>query len=375
MRPGFLSKERGFSLVEVMVGLTVGLITVMIIGQVFSNFEQQKRVTTSSTDAQSAGLVSLVQIEQDARSAGAGFVESEIFDCANTYSYYAGPPETSPVPGFGGNFAPVVITDGGATGSDTILFRIGSDFLGAIPTTISETMPQPSSELKVTRSAGFEQNQIVLVVQGGNCTAMQITQVQASNHLQHNSGVNAPWNPNVPYQTAEGWPAYTVGAKIMTVGAISMKTYSVNANNQLQSTSQSAAASTTEILNGDIVSLQAQYGVSDNASNSDVSSWEEPTGDWAAGALSVDKIKRIRAIRVAVVARSAKREGADITGQCTQPVSAAVNNGPCLWRDADAANNLAPVLDLSGNANWRKYRYRVFQTIIPLRNMIWAQLS
>lgn len=375
MRQRVWIKERGLSLVEVMVGLTVGLITVMVIGQVFSNFEAQKRVTTSATDAQSAGLVSLVQIEQDARSAGAGIVESEVLSCVNTYSYHAGPPETSPVPGFGGNFAPVVITDGGATGSDTIQFRIGSDFLGAIPTTIIEDMPQGSSELKVSRAAGFQVNQIVMAVQGGNCTAMQITHVQAQpNHLQHNPGSNGPWNPTISYQSDNSWPGYTTGAKIVTVGAITLKTYSVNANNQLQSLAQSAGTSTTEILSGDIVSLQAQYGVSSAVNVQDVSAWVEPTGTWAAGALDEDKIKRIRAIRVAVVARSAKMEAADVTGQCEQPVSDVTNNGPCLWRDADDTDNLAPVLDLSTNADWRKYRYRVFQTIIPLRNMIWAQL-
>ena len=33
-----------------------------------------------------------------------------------------------------------------------------------------------------------------------------------------------------------------------------------------------------------------------------------------------------------------------------------------------------PTIDLSpGDANWARYRYRVFETIIPLRNVIWSK--
>ena len=32
----------------------------------------------------------------------------------------------------------------------------------------------------------------------------------------------------------------------------------------------------------------------------------------------------------------------------------------------------APTIDLSNDADWARYRYRIFETIIPLRNLIWA---
>ena len=48
-------------------------------------------------------------------------------------------------------------------------------------------------------------------------------------------------------------------------------------------------------------------------------------------------------------------------------------NGPCAWRDSTA--NPAPTIDLSGNPDWQYYRYRVYETIIPLRNVMWQQFS
>ncbi len=29
---------------------------------------------------------------------------------------------------------------------------------------------------------------------------------------------------------------------------------------------------------------------------------------------------------------------------------------------------------MNGVANWHKHRYRVYETIIPLRNIVWADL-
>jgi type IV pilus assembly protein PilW len=59
-----------------------------------------------------------------------------------------------------------------------------------------------------------------------------------------------------------------------------------------------------------------------------------------------------------------------VTSVCTT-AKGVVNNGPCAWDDADF--DAAPMIDLSADADWQKYRYRAFETIIPLRNMIWSK--
>jgi type IV pilus assembly protein PilW len=46
------------------------------------------------------------------------------------------------------------------------------------------------------------------------------------------------------------------------------------------------------------------------------------------------------------------------------------SSGPCAWDDTNVS--AAPQIDLSTLADWRRYRYRVYETIIPVRNMIWA---
>lgn len=372
--------QRGISLIETMVGLTLGMLVTVVILQVWGGFEDQKSRTVSGSSAQESGLLAITQIEQDVRNAGSGFTDSAAFDCSTIYSYYENAGSyVSPAPAYsGGTLAPVKIADGG-TGSDTIAAMRGTEFLGSIPATITATMPSSSSELNLSRTYGFcdglnspdascTQADIVLVVQGGNCTVMEITHVQnAALKLQHNPGGTTTYNPPVNFQNTNAWPAYTSGAKVMKVGQMQLHEFTVNASNQLILRDLSVPnATTTSILASDVVKLKAQYGIAD-AGTQNVNDWVSATGGWAT--LDTTESKRIKAIRVVIVARSSKMESSDVTGVCTN-TSGVVNNGPCAW--PDTAADPAPQIDLSADPNWRRYRYRVYQTIIPIRNVIWA---
>jgi type IV pilus assembly protein PilW len=63
---------------------------------------------------------------------------------------------------------------------------------------------------------------------------------------------------------------------------------------------------------------------------------------------------RMRAIRLALVARSAQLE--------KDPVTAVAPS----W-----AASAAAAIDLSSDAAWQRYRYKVFETVVPLRNLAW----
>lgn len=355
-------QAKGFSLIEVMVGMTLGLLTALVIMQVFSVFENQKRTTTAGSDAQENGLMAIVQLEQDIRNAGTGLADSAALNCNAIFSYYeSGGTTTIPAPGVPSSvMAPVTITDGGATGSDTITMTRGTEFLGSIPATITSTMPQTSSTLKVNRTTGFNgtndrcsgcEGDLILVSQGGICTVMQVTNANAASlTLTFNNGVNAPYNPPGSfYNTAPGntWPTFASGAKILNFGSLISNTYSVDANYSLQMVDKSAAVTT---LVKDIVSLQAQYGISTAAGVQEVTSWVDATAASGFNTLDSDKVKRIKAVRITVVARSGKKEAGNVTTSAPGGV------------------------DISTLPDWQKYRYRVYTTIIPLRNIIWANV-
>ncbi len=343
---------KGFSLIEVIVGMTLGLLVTIIIMQAFSVFENRKRITTAGSDAQENGVMATVQLEQQIRNAGTGLTNAAAFNCTTIFSYYNGTPNAPGVPT--SVLAPVSIVDGGSTGSDTITIVRATDFLGSAPASITSAMPQPSAELNVSRTTGFKDGDLVLISEGGNCTVMQVTQVQdAALKIQHNSGGSPEFNPAANfYNTAPGntWPTYGANATIMNFGSMVQSTFSLDAShNQQITTSATGATASTETLVKDIVSLQAQYGIAP-AGSQDVNSWVDADATSGFNSLDSTKVKRIKAVRITVVARSGKKEGANVT--TTNPGG----------------------VDISSVPDWQKYRYRVYTTIIPLRNVIWANI-
>jgi type IV pilus assembly protein PilW len=381
--PGPRRRMAGLTLLEVLVALAIGLIGIVVISQVFIVNENYKRSTTSAGGAQTNGALALFTIERDARMAGWGISWSGALGCSSIQWHYNGqysnPPQT------GGTLpklivAPVVITDGGA-GADTLTVMYGNNTERVIPATLSKTMPSPSAELEVDNPHGFSDTpgDFVLLTQGGTCAMAQLTQVQAAaGKLQHNPGINAPYNP------AGGGsllPAFTAGAQVYNFGRPTVNVYSI-ASGSLQLASLFTAPSSNVIpsytptamtLVDGIVDLQAQYGKDNGVNNGTVTQAAYAASDGRVD--SYDNVtpvngtqwQQVLSVRLAVLARSDHYERPEPAGS---PCTATTNANAPSW----VGGNFPALGDLANTANpARCYTYRVFETVVPLRNMIWRQ--
>ena len=72
----------GFTLVEIMVGMVIGMLGLIIMMQVFSLSEGQKRTTTGGGDAQSNGAIALFGLQRDLRQAGFGVSDPNLLGCS-----------------------------------------------------------------------------------------------------------------------------------------------------------------------------------------------------------------------------------------------------------------------------------------------------
>lgn len=364
-------RQKGFSLVEVVVGLGIGMISMVVIMQVFAVFEGEKRTTTSGADAQNDGAIALFLIEQDAKMAGWGMDAKVYSGCDNTFSYCDGSAAcggvAGPLPAM--NFASLTLKDGG-TGPDTMsahYFTNPEESGFSLPhnTTVQKTMPPTSSELDVERVTGCEAGDLLLVSQTGNCTVMQVTKVQETvKRFQHNPGANGPFNPPASYQRENGWPGYTVGAKVACfkpppMGALYHHSYSIDpVTRQLVRTYPGGR----EVVATGMMDLQIQYGVAPAGGSKAVDDWVDAQGDtWENPTL--EDVKRIKAIRIALVVRSAQYERPK-EGVCAVTTEEMVRK----W-SSWAQFNIASYGD-----DWQCYRYKVFETVVPLRNVPWEKL-
>jgi len=337
-RPRFL--QAGFTLVELMVGLAIGLLATVVIIQVMSVFDAQRRSTTGSADAQTNGGIALQTIGRDLQMAGYPLFPATDAALECTTVTYGATGITS--------ISPVTITDGAV--SDTITIRYGSSGMGGVPSQITATGP-----VTIGSTIGCSGNDITLVNTGAVCALSSVTAVNSNTTL-----------------TLQNTTGAVAGANLACLGAWNEITYAVNATTgNLERTSKiNNVSSTTPSVVG-VVALQAQYGISGTANSNQITQWVDATGTtWGAGTLTVANRKRIKAVRIAVVSRNENLATSNVTSSCSSQTSPAPT-GLCAWEGTSTSP--APQIDLSADTNWQRYRYRVFDTIIPLRNVIWSK--
>src|SRR6266568_828069 len=110
--PALRRAQRGFSLIEIMIGLVIGLIAVLVIYQVYSVAEGFKRNTTAPGEAQMNGLFSSFVLGMEIGNGGAAMAVSaqDLASCADPTTFPASDPRH-----FAESFRPipVMIYDGG----------------------------------------------------------------------------------------------------------------------------------------------------------------------------------------------------------------------------------------------------------------------
>ncbi|OIR04946.1 hypothetical protein GALL_130360 [mine drainage metagenome] len=353
MRPS--RTQAGFSLIEILVGLVIGLLVTLVIMQVFSVFEGQKRSTMGTADAQTNGNIALYNVQRDVQLAGFGL---PVFVSKNSPLFCT---TFTPV---GSNVSPVTITDGGsaAGASDAITVRYGTTPSGGIPVIINAiasiaTASDPQAiRVGVDNNMGCQVNDVALVTSGTTC---QITNVIGPSDIRLVPVPSTP--PDTTHIELRDGTGVVTTSSVSCMGGWSAFTYAMN-NNQLE---RNGVPNVAEIVN-----IQAQYGISIAGNSNQITQWVDASGATWGGAMSVTDRNRIKAIRVAIVARNGLLEKDIVTNTCTT-AKGIVNNGPCAWDDTNV--DAAPKIDLSNNADWQRYRYRVYETIIPIRSMIWAK--
>ncbi len=117
-----------------------------------------------------------------------------------------------------------------------------------------------------------------------------------------------------------------------------------------------AAAGIPNPIASNVVMMKLQYGVVDAAN---VFTWVNATGPWGdAAVLAANDVtlRQIQSVRIGVVVRSEQYDKDWAVQQPSPTWSLFCNPGPCLTGALQAG-----------------FRYRTYETAIPLRNPVWNQ--
>lgn len=341
---------RGFTLVEVMVAMVIGMIGMIIMLQVFATAEGQRRSTTGSGDAQGNGAMALYTLQRDIRQAGFGFNALNALGC----------PLTLPAPASRtlAQLAPVVInpptTDvpAGDANSDTLLITFGSGNGSPEGDVVTAVM---GLQLGLQTAGSFATGDRVIAGPSAPTVGCALTlaavtavtppviTVPSSGAVDGGTLFNLGQNPRIL--------AYAVRAGNLTV----CDYLAANCGAACTATDGTCSANWVPIVNN-IAALRAQYGHASTAT-SGVDTWDQvtpqqpspPNQDTLACSWA-----RTSALRIVVVARNSQVDRDQLTQQAP------------LW-----AGSGGVAINLSARANWQNYRYRTFETVIPIRNLPW----
>lgn len=361
----------GFSLVEIMVGMVLGMLGMIVMMQVYSVSEGQKRSATGASDAQNNGAIALYGMQRDLRQAGYGFAAMSMFGCNVTM------PSGTTIP-----WAPVIINPApgvipaGDANSDTLLVIYGN----------TDGAPQGDA---ITAAAGpaytvntpgsYAVNDYVIAAPAACVGNLIFDRVAAT------GAVVAGFKTN-PVTVANG-PAGAAVTTLYNLGqAPRVQAYAIRGGNltvcDYVANNCAGSVNNTAIwvpIANNIVNLRAQYG-RDTATvaiafasppvplpNYVVDTYDQATPSAATVPPSPCGWARTSAVRIALTARSQQYVKEIVTTNAPTWEGSTGVTGSAIGLN----NPTALPIDLSGNPDWQHYRYKVFQTVVPLRNITW----
>lgn len=378
---------RGFTMVEILVALVIGIISMAVVLQTFSASESTKRTTTGGDDAQVAGALSLFDLERDMTSAGYGISTTGTLGCQMKLN------------ATGGNkiitIAPVIINPpatlipAGDTNTDTLLIMYGNSSGAAEGDLIltQGTTPQYNMQSQTGWSVGDYVTVLPLppsLPSSAPTCASSTAILDTIKTAPGSTGALVVVNTGVAGVGGSAYTLFDLGPAPVVVG-YRVFNAALTACNYMKADC-SNTANWTEV-SSNIVSMHAVYGHS-SSSGSGTSTWDQTTPS----ATNTCAWVNTTAVAVALVARNTTAinstainssngsvaAGSAVTTSAPKWQEPIWGNGSTLtWQSSAAtyipmdlsANNGIPSSMVSAGVTWQNYRYRLYSTVVPLRNI------
>lgn len=379
-RPSSAS-DRGFSLIELMVTLAIGLVLTLAISMMVARQESLRRGGTSGNDLTSNAAYAGYLLDRELRSAGAGFSQasSDNYGCDLNVSRNNAQllPSTTAFPAPFATvpqtytLAPLIVHAGrGAGGSDVIAVATGNSALSESALPVSPKSAA-AGQLKLANTLGIRGGDLVLLSQAGvGCMVQQVSNGFAGSSAQVLTFGGAYAANTINGVSLAGFS--NGNAFVSLLGNITgnrprIMLFGIGDNATLFSYDLlKLSSSNAEALVEGVVDMRVLYGVDTVRTGLEqVTSWIAPTtagytaADLTAGtAVAQTNLQSIYAVRVGLILRSDLIEKTDVT-----PATLT------MFSDLGAGVTYTYTVP-AGTAN---QRYRVVEFTVPLRNVRYSR--
>jgi type IV pilus assembly protein PilW len=345
-----MRRQRGVTLIEAMVGIVVGLLVGLAAAGTAQVFMASQRQGMGAGGANMNASTAMTLIRQDIGQAGLGFFGEGQYLC-NRMNLSVG----NTLKLDNDLFTPVRATRTAGQLFDKLDLVYSTHIAGG--TTVYTTDTSVGASVILESLLPAQVGEAVMLSASSavrTCTVRSVTGVIDATPTTTQTLVFAPnglHNSNAVTFTPA--PAVPTGSSVALLGSLVMRSYSVDAQNNLVMTD--TLNGRTAVLANDVVAFRLEYGTSANVGATTLSAWESPS---VFGVPDAANISRLRAVRIGLVTRSPQREKPNKDGVCE-----ASRVKPRLFdeeiTDPQAAGN-----------DWQCFRYRVATAVVPLRNVV-----
>lgn len=371
-------RPRGFSLVELLVAVAIGLVLSLAVSRVLIASQASKFSTTSVNDINQTGAYLSYVLDRSVRSAGSGFaLRRENFGCllsASRNNNATLPRASLPAP-FAGvtdpiRLAPVVVFRGASQGgSDVLAVMAGSAGFGesAFPLV---TNSATADQVLVPNTLGFRANDLVLLADNNlaGCMVQQVKSdfVEASNQTLPLAGTFKNANGSgvklADFSRSDSSVVLALGrAGSPALNPPEFRLYGVD---------NAATLRSFDLLNIDgndaplpvaegVLEMRAIYGI-DSDGNGTQDDWASPgTAPWTSAALlsgspaARQNLARIVSLRIGLILRT------------TLPEKEPVARPSIVLFEGQLGQ-----VTRSFSGDDLNYRYRTLEFTVPLRNQL-----
>lgn len=357
----------GFSLVELMVAIVVAIVATLAVLQVYSTTEERRRTTGGVAGAQTSGTLANYLIDRELRLAGYGFGDAAQMGCAVTaYDSVRGSASDFNFP-----LVPVFITVGTGASGDTVAVLYGTSDLK----TATLQFTASSATTKKTRNrTGVLMGDVIVATASGTpdlCAMQEITGNLNSDALtvDHTTSAyttEAGVAKTPRYNKSGGIGVTFTQGNLLDLGVAPRRSMFRVENDRLVvrddlrfTDNDGDGINDAVALAENIVSLKAQYWRDVNGDGTvDSTEWITDTTAW-----TPVEWRQVVGVRIGILARSGQY---DKTLESANPSWA---GGDFVMVNLDGS---AGTTDPDSPNNWRRYRYRVYESVVPLRNVIWG---
>jgi type IV pilus assembly protein PilW len=385
--PHSCRRGAGFSLVELLVSIVIGLLALVFATRMVANAEVNKQAAVGTSDSMQNGMLGLFSIEKDLSQAGWGLNDKLINGCdttlhddngyallSTTRNSVSVTPLTAAVIQSNGANPDVIAIYSGTAMSNTGMLRVATPYAAASGTIDVDRNPYGFNGTDNVTAGG----DVILVAPdnrgASKCALAQVSHAEApATPGGQNQIVIAGGGANRFNAGNLGLAFNSLEARVFNLGPasqLSFHTWSLDRGFlQLRATNLAGASAAQVTVIDNVVSLKAQYGLDRSASFTPdsgltVTEWSNTVGD--ADNDGVERpadYDRVAAIRIAVVARSRTPE----KPSGSPAVCTATPSLPTVFGGAISVN----VAVTGDTVDWKCYRYRSFETIVPIRNSGW----